>query len=149
MPRYTSKNTVSYDHDKFKRAIVRRGLSFTQVSEEIGVSKNYFSNTSVKRIPKTTALLLEHTYNIKPEDYALDGDVKEEKEEPKAVTVMVDTTAMEEELKQQRGAIVANGDAIEALLEATKKLAEELHIINVNQAKYYKAWENKVKYGHF
>lgn len=65
-------NTILIDKNKFKRELVKRGLSFAAISEEMGRNKNYISNYVFQGgFTKPTVAFLEKVYGIKPEAYEL------------------------------------------------------------------------------
>lgn len=155
--------TVPVDKEKLAAVLKQRGVTMGCASAEIGFNTTYLCVTSKRGLlPKYVANLLKMKFNIDESDYSPYPTEAETEPMPasdeiaKRIDAFGDTIVdalpiddVTEELKQQRGAIIANGEVLEALLTAVRELTTEVHNASVNQMKFYKAWENFKKYGHF
>lgn len=69
--------------EKLKKEFDARKLVLSEISEECGYEKSYFSKcTRENRIGKPAILFLARMYNIKFEDYAMDTAKEESKTGP-------------------------------------------------------------------
>lgn len=87
------QKTVPVDRENLRRALYKRGLNAQSVSKGMGHAAQYLSNAcSYGQISLSGAKTLEALYNVKPEEYAPDGEAETQGEWARAFAILIKRT---------------------------------------------------------